>query len=83
MNESQKHSKVEMEILSHEKEMLREAMIRKLHDAPLKDRLLFIIKDSSKSEWTSPELLEELNTMGLGENVTEEHVKEFLQGNGM
>lgn len=79
MNESQKHSKVEMEILSHEKEMMRAAMIKKLKDQPLAERIAFVKQNPDKKEWTVEEMKEELSNLGLGENVTEEQIAEVMK----
>ncbi len=78
MNESQKNSKVEMEIQRYEREMMRNARIKNLKDQPLKERVSFVLHDGEKKDWTPEEMHAELNNLGLAENISLEDIEKEL-----
>jgi hypothetical protein len=81
MDDQLKSDRVEGEILAHEKEMIRLAMLRKLVTAPLMDKIKYL-KDHTEGktdEWKPEEMLKELQKTGLGNEVTLEQVKEEMQ----
>jgi len=66
MNEDQKNARVEMECLSHEAKMMKEAKLKRLKDAPLKERMQYIMSlDTEKKDYSAVEMSQALVENGL------------------
>lgn len=80
MDEHLRSDRVEAEIKLHEKEMMKKAMLKKLADAPLKERIKFIVEHSEEKEkWKVEEMINELNHDGLSEGVNQAEVEKILK----
>lgn len=65
MNEQLKTNRVEVEAKLQEKQIMRNAVIKKMADKPLIDRIKFIIEHSAKKQWSAIEMTNELNEKGI------------------
>lgn len=79
MDEHLRSDRVEAEIKLHEKEMMKKAMLKKLANAPLKERIKFIIEHEEKEKWKVEDMISELNHDGLSEGVDEAEVEKILK----
>lgn len=57
--------RIEGEIKSHEKEMIRKAIIKKYGDKDLTERIHFVMSTYEKDHWSEEEMLEKLTELGL------------------
>jgi len=57
--------RIEGEIKSHEKEMMRKAVIKKYGDKALIERIHYVMSTYEKDHWTEEEMLEKLTELGL------------------
>jgi len=57
--------RIEGEIKSHEKEMIRKAIIKKYGDKNLTERIHFVMSTYEKDHWSEEEMFEKLTELGL------------------
>ena len=65
-----KSDRLNAEIKKHEIELLRNAKLKNLSSAPIKDRIAYVQEQSKRTEWTAEDLLEELAKHQLDEGIT-------------
>lgn len=59
------NERIEGEIKTHEKEMMRKAVIKKYGDKDLIDRIHYVMSTYEKYHWTGEEVFEKLTEIGL------------------
>ena len=57
--------RIEGEIKTHEKEMLRQAVIKKYGDKALADRIQYVMSTYNKDHWSEEEMFAKLTELGL------------------
>ncbi len=68
--------RIEGEIKTHEKEMLRNAVIKKYGDKDLVERIYYVMSRYEKDHWSAEEMFERLTELGLNGKDTREDVKD-------
>lgn len=62
---SEFNDRIEGEIKTHEKEMMRKAVIKKYGDKDLIDRIHYVMISYEKDHWSAEEMFEKLSEVGL------------------
>lgn len=57
--------RIEGEIKTHEKEMMRKAVIKKYGDKDLIERIHYVMSTYEKDHWSEEEMFEKLTELGL------------------
>ena len=70
--------RIEGEIKTHEKEMLRKAIIKKYGDKDLIERMQYVMSTYKKDLWTEEEMFEKLTELGLNGTDSIQDVKNAL-----
>ncbi len=71
--------RIEGEIKTHEKEMIRKAIIKKYGDKDLTERIQYVTSIYKKDLWTEEEMLEKLTELGLKGTDSIEDIKNVLK----
>ena len=72
------NDRIEGEIKTHEKEMIRKAIIKKYGDKDLIERIQYVILTYKKDLWTEEEMFEKLTELGLNGTDSIHDVKNAL-----
>lgn len=72
------NERLEGEIKSHEKEMLRKIIISKYGDKPLAERIQYVMVNYAKDSWTDEEMFAKLSDLGLNGNDSVTDVKNIF-----
>lgn len=67
--------RLEGEMKTHEKEMLRKIVINKYGDKPLPERIEYVMKTYPKDTWTAEEMFARLTELGLNANISLPDIK--------
>ena len=67
--------RIEGEIKTHEKEMMRKAIIKKYGDKDLIERIHYVISTFEKDHWSAEEIFEKLTELGLNGTDSIDDVK--------
>lgn len=67
--------RIEGEIKTHEKEMMRKAVIKKYGDKDLIERIHYVISTYEKDYWSEKEMFEKLTELGLNGTDSMDDVK--------
>jgi len=59
------NERIEGEIKSHEKEMLKKIVINKYGDKPLIERIQYVMSTYTKDNWSEEEMFAKLSEVGL------------------
>ena len=62
--------RLEGEMKTHEKEMLKKIVIKKYGDKPLHERITYVMKTYPKESWTADEMFATLTELGLNDNMS-------------
>lgn len=72
------HERIEGEIKTHEKEMMRKAIIKKYGDKDLIQRIYYVMSTYEKAHWSKEEMFDKLTELGLnGTNSVDDVQNEF------
>jgi hypothetical protein len=75
--------RIEGEIKTHEKEMLRKAVIAKYGEKDLTERINYVLSIYSHEEWPAEKMLSKLKEIGLAEKETQDDVIEAYKKLGL
>ena len=70
--------RLEGEMKTHEKEMLRKIVINKYGGKPLQERIAYVKDTYPKDNWSAEEMFAKLTELGLDANTTLVEVKKAL-----
>ena len=73
------NERIEGEIKTHEKEMLRKAIIKKYGDKDLSTRIQYVKSIYSQDSWTADELFAKLTELGLNGKDSVADVEKLLK----
>ena len=72
------NERIEGEIKTHEKEMLRKIIIGKYGDKELPERIRYVMENYKKESWTAEEMFAKLTELGLPANNSVTDVKNLF-----
>jgi hypothetical protein len=72
------NERIEGEIKSQEKEMLRKIIINKYHDKSLAERIQYVMSNYAKDSWTDEEMFAKLTELGLNGNDSMADIKNIF-----
>lgn len=67
--------RLEGEMKTHEKEMLRKIIIKKYGDKELPERIRYVTENYKKESWTAEEMFAKLTELGLQGNNSVDDIK--------
>ena len=70
------NDRIEGEIITHEKEMLRKAVIAKYGGKDLNERIQYVMTTYEKDHWSEEEMFEKLTELGLNGTDSLKDVKD-------
>ena len=76
------NKRLEGEIKTHEKEMLKKVVTKKYGDKPLHDRVIYVMKTYPKESWTAEEMYDKLSKLQIHENISIADIKYHFTSTG-